>query len=1134
MDIREFRRQFPEYDRASDHELSQALHRKYYPHVDYNTFAQRFGVSTEPAVSVSEGPLAEKAPETARIAPAGLGRRPAFDPEGEGYDYESARAAGLGADETGHWPSRDPKTGLILKGRKHPTFAKTIKGEKAAGYELQKDPATGRYFSRPVGDQLQAAAAKLGQDQPSPAAKPTESRTVTEPKPKAGSLLERLRGSPRLPPLSLWDYKHEPATGPTFVGEAGPAWRYGTQQTKKVFGAGAEAVMLGASKLAESNLATQWLEAQRRLGPGTLIDPFRDAEAAKKLAPALPEGLQWARDVQAKAERVMAQIPRPPELQGRDWWENLKDPNTQGAQLMWMLGANIQPTLAIMATSLLAGAVSGAPGALYTGSMGAYLFESGASFDELREMDVPEDEALTASAIVGGLNAVLEVAPLARLGAKIPVVRRLMGSAVKDELVKQPKVLRAFTEMLKQGAWEGSTEALQEIVHNAAKRVYDENQSLFEGMGESAFVGGIIGALFGGAGAVVPQPSPQRELGREMTRAVDEAQFAAPAEQVAAELLLPPRTPDIVSTEEAAEVMEAPSVDAAIQEAQEATGTATDVAEDIVQEEQAVAITEDLEAREGVQVGPQEPVAPAPVAPPAPAVEPRQDINAAAQEIADLTAAGRMEEAVAAFERAAEPLDEASVEDLRARVEGLRKRPAQPATAAEREAMILETQRVSEDDTGPFPEPKNAVQARDQIAWVGQRLQSAERVAGERWPQAQDVTEEERRAASNRAKLLRQEDESLRNLLRVYEQPAEPAPTPAPTPEPPAPRGALPTEAAPEPAQPKPEKPKAARVIDPIKDDLLAAIAKAGGISRAEAEAQGIDPAEFGRRGWKIHRVFTTKGDSFDGMAERLAQYGYITRPEYRSDELAKQLDRALGGQRVMTAEGQMAAAEREAHEQQEPDWPAVEDVIEREAVSGDNQEIARLTALAFEADEIATERAVQEDITDAELINRLNAIVQADRRPEGAGRPAEAEDPGAPAPVEAEELQLRGETPADLTRKQAEADLARERERRQQAAAAPVEDLPLFASPEAKAQQDIEDVADVKRQLAIATRKEKAAEAPKKPDLRLRLLMLPEETVQIEGTEETATIQESAAAALERVDAKLTQLYELINCLRA
>lgn len=55
-----------------------------------------------------------------------------------GYNYRSAIDAGLGPDETGHWPSRNPNTGEILKGPRHPTFKMTKKGEKAAGYKIVK------------------------------------------------------------------------------------------------------------------------------------------------------------------------------------------------------------------------------------------------------------------------------------------------------------------------------------------------------------------------------------------------------------------------------------------------------------------------------------------------------------------------------------------------------------------------------------------------------------------------------------------------------------------------------------------------------------------------------------------------------------------------------------------------------------------------------------------------------------------------------------------------------------------------------------------------------------------------------------------------------------------------------------
>lgn len=74
------------------------------------------------------------------------GRLMKFDPEGSGYDMDTAKAAGLKPDDTGHWPSRDPESGQILKGRNHKTFYLTEEGEAKAGYKIRKGD-NGRYYS---------------------------------------------------------------------------------------------------------------------------------------------------------------------------------------------------------------------------------------------------------------------------------------------------------------------------------------------------------------------------------------------------------------------------------------------------------------------------------------------------------------------------------------------------------------------------------------------------------------------------------------------------------------------------------------------------------------------------------------------------------------------------------------------------------------------------------------------------------------------------------------------------------------------------------------------------------------------------------------------------------------------------
>lgn len=76
---------------------------------------------------------------------------PSFDPEGADYDMASAVKAGLKPDKTGHWPSRDPKSGLILKGAKHKTFRLTEEAEAKAGYKIQKGD-DGRYYSHKMTD----------------------------------------------------------------------------------------------------------------------------------------------------------------------------------------------------------------------------------------------------------------------------------------------------------------------------------------------------------------------------------------------------------------------------------------------------------------------------------------------------------------------------------------------------------------------------------------------------------------------------------------------------------------------------------------------------------------------------------------------------------------------------------------------------------------------------------------------------------------------------------------------------------------------------------------------------------------------------------------------------------------------
>lgn len=77
------------------------------------------------------------------------GLRPGFQ---DGYDYYNALKYGVQRDGKmgGHMYSRVPATGLLLKDTKHPTFWKTLAGERDAGMKVSagKD---GRLYSNPKG-----------------------------------------------------------------------------------------------------------------------------------------------------------------------------------------------------------------------------------------------------------------------------------------------------------------------------------------------------------------------------------------------------------------------------------------------------------------------------------------------------------------------------------------------------------------------------------------------------------------------------------------------------------------------------------------------------------------------------------------------------------------------------------------------------------------------------------------------------------------------------------------------------------------------------------------------------------------------------------------------------------------------
>lgn len=71
-----------------------------------------------------------------------------YDNPDQYYDYITAEEAGDMYDpKIKHWSSRDPRTGMILKNPKHPTFNMAIREDQSSGYTPFIDMFTDRYYT---------------------------------------------------------------------------------------------------------------------------------------------------------------------------------------------------------------------------------------------------------------------------------------------------------------------------------------------------------------------------------------------------------------------------------------------------------------------------------------------------------------------------------------------------------------------------------------------------------------------------------------------------------------------------------------------------------------------------------------------------------------------------------------------------------------------------------------------------------------------------------------------------------------------------------------------------------------------------------------------------------------------------
>jgi hypothetical protein len=156
------------------------------------------------------------------------------------------------------------------------------------------------------------------------------------------------------------------------------------------------------------------------------------------------------------------------------------------------------------------------------------------------------------------------------------------------------------------------------------------------------------------------------------------------------------------------------------------------------------------------------------------------------------------------------------------------------------------------------------------------------------------------------------------------------------------------------------ERAKLSKQIDTTKDDILAAMAKLGGLKKDAAKSEfGFDPADMDKQGSGIYRTFNNsdRAKDLDAMREALAELGYPVGETVA--DFGEALDEAMAGGTVMTSEGIDARMQAEMAERYMQEYNELSD-----------EEQAILDAYVLEATRIfGADRVAQIDAAVAEYM---------------------------------------------------------------------------------------------------------------------------------------------------------------------
>lgn len=415
---------------------------------------------------------------------------PAFDPEGADYDMQTARAAGLQPDDTGHWPSRDPATGLLLKGRKHPTWALTEQGEREAGHEIFQQG--GRYYSRPIRQPAPAAGPELTDELAAQPARATMSQ-------RGGVRVERT---------------YQPTERPDEPGEFRKGLQAGAIGAKQMGVAAATIPNIGAMKTLAAELnAYDRIDRENQYavpqGEGMsyvagkarmyLSSPTETRARLRQQALERFAAHQETKDQLVQAWRAYAQENQ--QHKGKTVnFTDINDVSSFADWFAWNFGQGLPYMSASALSAVLGGVLGGPAGAgLGLGAAG-YAMGVGDIQGELIEKGQEDQGGL---ALVGGV-------PYGALEFLGPVGRafRMVSRGTLDNVAKS-YLRRAGKEVTANAIEEFINEAGQEIIKDAAVTTATGEPLVTDESLLNWFNAGMAGAAAGGPfGAVSAIPGP--------------------------------------------------------------------------------------------------------------------------------------------------------------------------------------------------------------------------------------------------------------------------------------------------------------------------------------------------------------------------------------------------------------------------------------------------------------------------------------------------------------------------------------------------------------------------------------------------------------------------------------------------